>query len=79
MWSFLRHLLAGPTPAISEEEALRIASQECERKGFPVENPEATPRRSVWVIASRPEIPGAPIITVDNQTGEVLSFTYLRR
>ena len=79
MWSYLRQFVIGPEAVITKEEAVRIAVAECERRGFATNDPEAKSGKGVWIVLARPYMRGAPIITIDSQTGAVISFASLPR
>lgn len=70
----LHKLLNLPTSKISQEDAIRFASEFCKEKELLLENPIAVEELRAWRILTSREIVGSPWILIDNQTGDILRF-----
>lgn len=75
MKKLLRMILGQPAPQVSRFDALELARAECERRGWPWNEPvhltEHLTRYTVWTNA---EFRGANcVISIDSVSGEVLS------
>jgi len=68
----LRTLLFIPQPRITKDEALEIARQECERRGWGWRNPHVTEELKTWLIWTMGGMRPSPFVAVNQQTGEVV-------
>jgi hypothetical protein len=71
-WRFLRVVLFVPQPRISRSQALAIAKQEAEQRGWPFENPDIVEELRTWVVFTRGDMRPSPWIVICQQTGEVV-------
>lgn len=74
----LRAILGIPQPLVSRAMAEAIALEECSRRGIQLE-PYIIEQLRTWVVVSPSGWKGAPRITIDQQSGEVLSVSTLPR
>ncbi len=68
----LRALLLIPQPRITCLQALDIAAQEAERKGWSLEKPYVIEKLRTWLIWTHGELTGSPWILICQQSGDVL-------
>ena len=67
-----RRVMCIPPPRVTRSEALEIARQECQRRGWSWDKPYVVeePRRwLIWIGTMRPPL----LVVVDQQTGKVES------
>ena len=74
MRRLLRRLLGIPEPTISRQQAVQIARRECERKGWPWEEPILVEEtlRTFRVYTNQLECDGGVHIRVDAVSAEVV-------
>jgi hypothetical protein len=75
------NLLRGKHPIISKDEAIKIAKQECDRRGWGwLEPVEIKQGRKAWKIRTNAFSRGTiAIFSIDHQTGAVLRAGYIPR
>jgi hypothetical protein len=81
MNSIITKLIWGKPPVISKDEAIRIAKNECEKRGWGwLEPVEAKRGRKAWKIRTNAFSLGTiAVFSIDHQTGEVLRAGYISR
>ncbi len=77
----LRRVLRIAHPAISREEALLIASEECTRKGWPWVEPVRISEglRSYEILTNADHCGGNVFLVVDGMTATVVRSSFARR
>gem|GEM_PF-4930025 len=78
---FLKHLLHRPPPVISAEQAVLIARQACETRGWAWRGTiRVWSRWGKWVVRTNAQARGANVeIVINQQTGTVVNASYAPR
>jgi len=71
LWS-LRKLLFIPQPRVTKLDALKIASREAERRGWPFNDVRVIEELRNWVIWLGADMRSPPWLVISQQTGEVV-------
>ena len=77
IWKVLRFLLRIPPPAISKGQAVEIALQECQRRGWTWGKLYVVEKLRTWQVWINSDVKGSPFILVCQRTGKVLGVAWL--